>query len=190
MSFADRTQKCASGQTCVTMTIYETFSPNAAFVRDLFCWDGWSAFTIFEKTPSTAATTATATPPAQNTPPALLSTTLASVGRTSSAPTATSTSTSPDNSSQESDGGKAWVAGTVIGPVVGCVLVGALGFWIGRRRQRKDTIPMAIDPSQYAESSHAYGSKPYLRNPLQELPGSQLTPAAEMEASGSGLKPR
>lgn len=57
-------------------------------------------------------------------------------GTTAVAASATSTSTGSSNeASDDSDGGsKGWIAGAVIGPVAGCAIIFALGYWIARRR--------------------------------------------------------
>ncbi|KAJ5257053.1 hypothetical protein N7478_013157 [Penicillium angulare] len=54
-----------------------------------------------------------------------------------SSPTATATSTSSPSSSSSSS--KAWIAGAVIGAVAGVALIGALAFWLLRRKRKNNS---------------------------------------------------
>lgn len=165
------------GQTCVTMTIYESSTGVGPYVRNMFCWDNWSAFTIFQQTPLTSTSAPTST---TSKLPTLIyrrasletgSTNIlycysatASAGVTSSAPTATSTtsqSNDDDPPKKADEPSKAWIAGAVVGPVVACSLIGALGFWIGRRRQRDTSGQSMIPISEVDGANHAAGFGPY-----------------------------
>lgn len=75
-------------------------------------------------------------------------------GTTAVAASATPTSTgSGDGASEDSDGGsKGWIAGAVIGPVAGCAIIFALGYWIARKRLIK---PQPLQPPAVVHPMYA-----------------------------------
>ncbi|EEP81446.1 predicted protein [Uncinocarpus reesii 1704] len=164
------------------MTIYQTFSPNAPFVRDLFCWNGWTAFTIFEKVPATTATSSTV---AESLPTATSGATVTSL------PSATATPP-PSEPDADDDSNKAWIAGAVVGPIAACALIGALGFWIGRRRNRSPAHMPLEDSRPVIASGHGYyeakGSSPQSSG-HHELADAEVAAPIEMEASAPKPQP-
>ncbi|RMJ23186.1 hypothetical protein PHISP_05954 [Aspergillus sp. HF37] len=129
------------------MTIFQT-GIGSSSVLDMFCWENWDISTIFRQKPVTATSTSDSS--TTLTPGPSITTSLASAiatttgssdsrsGSRSGSSTGTGTASDPSTTSNEPRvNGQAWIAGAVIGPVAGCAIIGALGFWLFRRRTEK-----------------------------------------------------
>ncbi|KAJ5089189.1 hypothetical protein N7532_007873 [Penicillium argentinense] len=117
---------CTQGDPCIFMTIYDTATTDTPHL-DIFCANGWP----------TTATIAFRTVPAETTAAETgsHSTSIATPGASPTTSLSSSTATSdPSNEKKES---KAWIAGAVIGPIAGCAIFGALGFWLAWRLRNK-----------------------------------------------------
>ncbi|CAI7618566.1 unnamed protein product [Penicillium bialowiezense] len=163
---------CKSGKTCNVMSVYD-YTTTEAPVIDIFCWDDWPASQIFRYT-TAEATTSTLQSQTTLKPAATLSTPFskATVSTTAS-PTPT---TSPSNASKN-ETSNSWIAGAVVGPVAGCALIGALGFWLIRRKRTQ----RHIDAHDGTYTSQPYASATKLadytdshRSPPNELPAYSL----------------
>ncbi|KAJ5173907.1 uncharacterized protein N7500_001838 [Penicillium coprophilum] len=128
------------------MNIYE-FATTDTPVVDLFCWNEWPASTIFRHT-TTETTTSTTASQSTPTPAATLTTPFS--------PATPSATTSPSTSTEEQES-ESWIAGAVIGPVAGCALIGALGFWLVRRNRNKKNF--YVQEAQHMTGSYASGTK-------------------------------
>ncbi|KAJ5257037.1 hypothetical protein N7478_013141 [Penicillium angulare] len=133
---------CPTGQICHVMAIYESSTTGQAAL-DHFCGDADSKKTteLFRTTDAPTATPgfATVVPRAPQTIPFGIPTSLSS---------------NNDDDSKGS-GSKAWIAGAVLGPVVGCALLGAGAFWFIRRR-RASKLSNDSESELYQGSQKAY----------------------------------
>ncbi|KAJ5325758.1 uncharacterized protein N7506_008860 [Penicillium brevicompactum] len=158
------------------MSIYD-YATTEAPVVDIFCWDDWPASQIFRHT---TTETTTSTHQSETTPrPAATLTTPFSKATVST--TTSPTPTATPNSSTEDATSNSWIAGAVVGPVAACALIGALGFWlIRRKRTRKHLSPHG---ERHAADPYASATKlsPYNHSPPNELPAySAQTGPAEL----------
>ncbi|KAJ5805352.1 hypothetical protein N7474_011239 [Penicillium riverlandense] len=163
------------------MNIYESKISDPSMV-DLFCWSDWEASTIFRTTDVTATPTSgkmhsadscTAVINIDNffadTAPEALTTSTgiapgAIITASSPSPTTTAAITAPNHSKPHES--KTWIAGAVIGPIAGCALIGALGFWGRRRICAKKRLGTVEVP-----------------NPVQKFPSARV--AVEIGTSGT-----
>ncbi|OQE19519.1 hypothetical protein PENSTE_c015G01253 [Penicillium steckii] len=153
---------CASGNTCVFMEIYD-YATTETPIFDIWCASDWpsSASTIFRSTAPATTTTDSQT------------TTTATPGSSATSTTAAATTTASNANGGEKKESKAWIAGAVIGPVAGCAILGALGFWLARRMRNKNE---ANQPSQgqdkgYFQPGQSQGYSELASNTVpQELP--------------------
>lgn len=112
-------------QTCVEMTIFAQ-SPNVLpSAYNYGCRVGWKANTIYREL---AATTTSASSIASSTSSAGPTTPMATISSTSVSSTPTSTPLPASGSPN-----RAWIAGAVIGPVVGTALIAVAVIWWRRR---------------------------------------------------------
>lgn len=105
---------------CYTMTIYADFptATDSWLVHN--CAYTWTASTLWRAQPTE---TATAAEPSGTTPPAAAET--------------DATADATDANMEAKPASKAWVAGVVLGCVAVAGVLGALGFWLVRRRRRR-----------------------------------------------------
>ncbi|KAL1953773.1 hypothetical protein VTO42DRAFT_2270 [Malbranchea cinnamomea] len=117
--------RCATGLSCYSLTLFQTFPAGEPRYTDVFCADEWDANTIYRFTPTSSdvATSAVTTEP-----PKVGSET------TDFIPTPTSTPSSPSDP-EDDDGGMSAgaIAGAVVGPVVGVALIAVI-LWLLRHK--------------------------------------------------------
>lgn len=147
------------------------------------CWPEWNEG-------NWAATRITTTPSSTSTSAASTSSSDASSSQTSALPAETSGANQGENKEKS----KAWIAGPVIGSVIGALFFTHFGIWLYRRRLRvsqpvlgaieKDTIPLGLaagspraPPGDTVRYAHMYngdvGAAGGLKDEEQELPGSE-----------------
>ncbi|KAJ5115060.1 hypothetical protein NUU61_000819 [Penicillium alfredii] len=180
------TMECDTGSTCANMKLYpDPHNTTASFV-DMWCASSWTASTIFMDT------TAAPTPTGEGNVAVHAATPAASVSKSGAA--ATSTDSGNNDTSSKHSGSKAWIAGAVVGPVAGCAIIGALGFWLGNRKKQQALAEKHVHmggfsstgPSNSTEygSSRGFGeldpqSRPHeldSRANLAELPAAKTAP--------------
>lgn len=181
------------------MTIYQTWPNGSPLWITYFCAQNWAANTVYRQLQVTSSTTCkTGFPiPYSSYVPVVISvlrklwvatstsststtaatTTSASPG-SSTNPTATSTQTGQHTDLADAAvraPSQAWIAGAVVGPIVGCALVGFLVFWIMRRRAKKASaaaaaaIAAASAGAASSTNDHNNGG-PYHDNPQSPPP--------------------
>ncbi|KAK8039575.1 hypothetical protein PG993_007986 [Apiospora rasikravindrae] len=71
-------------------------------------------------------------------------------------PSSTSTETGRNTDGSSLDHSNAWIAGAVVGPIAGCILVGLLVWWIMRHRMKKTSAPAAqvSEPGKHVSSTY------------------------------------
>lgn len=98
--------------------------------------------------------------------------------------TATSTSTpttTAETTSEHHSSSKAWIAGPVIGGVVGLAFVAAAAFWLVSRKRKSNADPAYWNPTEgTSEDSGHYASLPVQNAQVEELPAK----SARAELSG------
>lgn len=175
------------------MTIYESATTDKPAI-DYFCYDTWSVSTIFRQT---AAPTTTGKSHRVSLSPTSISQLTVNPTDTTSitaapgsstttalAASATSTGTSSSSPSKDDSGGgasKAWIAGAVIGPVAGAVLVFGLGYWFARRRLRERHVPQ---PPSSSGNQDLYSPLP--PSPAQNV---HIAPLHEKDGNARPLQP-
>lgn len=185
------------------MTIFESATTDKPAI-DYWCGQSWIAPTIFRQTAPGATTTTgewgwntkisdmdrtmLTTSVSFHSGMPIDKTATPGSGTTAVAASATSTSTdSSDGPSDGSDGGsRSWIAGAVIGPVAGCAIIFALGYWIARRRSIKHQPlqpPTVIHP-MYAPPYPGTGT-PLMASELSEGKPSGSPGGRPVELPGS-----
>ncbi|KAH6627391.1 hypothetical protein F5144DRAFT_548854 [Chaetomium tenue] len=126
---------CGLDRECYTMTVYDAYSAASESWLVYNCAKSWSASTIYRNVPGWMTTS----PPPSEGPEPTGSTGM-TTATTPGGPPAAITSDGGGGGEQpgeaETSSSRAWIAGAVIGAVVGAAGVGTLGFWLGRRRRR------------------------------------------------------
>jgi len=127
---------CGSTQTCYTMTIFQTSPFGGPSTLNIFCEQGWTANTIYRELPAqttSSSTTSSDTSATSTSSPSATSTSQSTILIPATPPSpATTQAPTPSPS-------KAWIAGAVIGSIVGISLI-YLAFWIGGRRGKKAAV--------------------------------------------------
>ncbi|EUC50743.1 hypothetical protein COCMIDRAFT_81148 [Bipolaris oryzae ATCC 44560] len=199
---------CSGEVSCVQATIYATSPAGLPSAVNYGCRMNWKAYTIYRELPATttslsALTSATPTPPMSVTPAEVVSTSTVVVSASLSIGVSTSrldVVEATSNPESELRSGpeperqnKAWIAGAVIGPVVGIsLLVVATYFWRSRGRARqtnKGIVELNGESTSYShlQQYHEKDTEGQLvelsstRNPV-ELSSSQHP--VELEANG------
>lgn len=165
---------CTSGETCAFMTIYDYATTDTPAI-DIFCANGWpeTASTIFrttaaETTTSDSKASATATP-----------------GSSPTSSIAAATTTASSSTGEAKKESKTWIAGAVIGPVAGCALIGALGFWLTRRMRNKGANyhQDEAQDNSLAHLSQNQGFSELESSSPQELPAYDKSVPSELPSS-------
>ncbi|KAK8086404.1 hypothetical protein PG994_001378 [Apiospora phragmitis] len=147
------TSSCRGTNLVYTMTIFENTLSDSPSHTSYGC-GRWPASTVYRAIPEAKSTTSSI-PVATTTP--------ATPASSTAVPTPTSAETSPSASGDPSPApasSQAWIAGAVAGPIVGCILVGLLVWWIMRRRMKKAaaTVPAPLPAAEQARHvSSTYG---------------------------------
>ncbi|OJD25316.1 hypothetical protein ACJ73_03310 [Blastomyces percursus] len=111
------------------MTVYETSPGGSPSATNIFCWENWSAYTVYRNLPAEATDSPTITPPPQTSQPPNLPTNnpQESDPRPSSPPP-------PAPEKSRSNG--ALIGGVTVGAIVGVSIL-ALAYFFYRRKQKK-----------------------------------------------------
>ncbi|KAJ5475939.1 hypothetical protein N7475_001668 [Penicillium sp. IBT 31633x] len=152
---------------CRTMTIFQTAPYATPSASNIFCAENWVAFTVFRELPATTTSSdsSTITTSAASSSRTVLSTTTSSETLSttpSTAATATRTAQAsglPTTTETSGSSSKAWIAGVVVGPVVGVALIAAIVGWlIYRRKQRQQKLQRE---QPLTNENFAYRTGPY-----------------------------
>lgn len=156
------------------MTIFQNSPGGTPSATNIGCRVGWSAYTVYRELEVLVTTTGKSfveLVPKKGSAKLCIGTASATTATTAvasttvtSAPAATHTAT-PDPTS---DSSTVWIAGAVIGPIVGLALV-FLAYWLWRRQQKRSRMSHLSEPSQssFAEL-HGHQSTPF------ELPSTEV----------------
>lgn len=165
---------------CNTIFIYENTADSNPHT-DIVCGNSAVDWSYYRQIP----TSATSSSESSTTP-----------SSTNSSPTATSTSPAPSPSTKKS---QAWIAGAVIGPLIGFALLGALLFFLLRKKETPAPAPQPQQATDYKPGAAAYqqsaASPQYLpqnQYPQQGYqPGSPnpMTPAPQYQHTPVGSPP-
>ncbi|OCL00579.1 uncharacterized protein K441DRAFT_651553 [Cenococcum geophilum 1.58] len=160
---------------CNTIFIYENTADSNPHT-DIVCGNSPVNWSYYRQIP----TSATSSSESSTTP-----------SSTNSSPTATSTSPVPTPSGKKS---QAWIAGAVVGPLVGLALLGALLFFLLRKKKTPASAPQPQQTTDYKPGAAAYqqpalspqyppqnqypqqGYQPGSLNPMTPAPQYQHTP--------------
>ncbi|KAG5292872.1 hypothetical protein I7I48_05095 [Histoplasma ohiense] len=151
---------CPPRQSCATMTIYETSPGGSPSATNIFCWENWSAYTVYRKLPPEVSETSKpqtqdSTQPTQSNQrtkpnePNQPNQPTANPQDSASLPSPTSLPNAPPEKSKSNAG---VIAGATIGGIAGVSIL-ALAFFFYRRKQKKgDRIPVG---AAELDNSHA-----------------------------------
>ncbi|KAF2829397.1 hypothetical protein CC86DRAFT_189089 [Ophiobolus disseminans] len=130
------------------MTIFAKSPKVAPSAFNYACRTGWLAHTVYRELAATT-TSSSSLPSSTITPGISMPTATPSSTSVSIASTPTASSSPPGDQAS-----KAWIAGAVIGPLVGVSLIGALVFWWRRRGKGRPAHPHEVGPPDYASGEH------------------------------------
>ncbi|GKZ26473.1 hypothetical protein AbraIFM66951_003633 [Aspergillus brasiliensis] len=155
------------------MTIYQSEPYATPSAYNLFCADFWSAYTIYRELPATTTSTTSAT---SDSKASATTAPITSVATQTSSATQTSTA-SPSSTSTSSSSGKsqAWIAGPVIGAVVGVGAVAAAVIFFLRRRIIQS--PQAMEYQSVSPRARTVSELPTesLTGMVHEMPSSSTS---------------
>ncbi|KAK7920477.1 hypothetical protein PG985_008499 [Apiospora marii] len=158
-----------------------SISPHVTPIWTVFqCGRNWKANTVYRRVAvgSTISTGRASTATTPGTSPATTPATPPS-GTAIPLPTGTETG-STELPAPAPASSQAWIAGAVIGPVVGCALVGLLVWWITRHRMKKASAATAA-------GSAGWTGGPYHQNqPLAPWPAASPSPSHGQNAQYQG----
>ncbi|KAK2793859.1 hypothetical protein FQN50_009966 [Emmonsiellopsis sp. PD_5] len=120
---------CPEGQSCATMTVFQTSPFGSPSATNIFCWSNWSAATVYRELPTAAVTEPPRTKPQS----------------TIAEPTAPTSTQKPEPAEKSN----AWIAGAVVGPVAGLALAGFGWFFYRRRNQNQSSALPQNDTYKY-----------------------------------------
>ncbi|OJJ70104.1 hypothetical protein ASPBRDRAFT_56827 [Aspergillus brasiliensis CBS 101740] len=178
----NKTLDCgAESMSCQTMTIYQSEPYATPSAYNLFCADFWSAYTIYRELPATTTSTTSAT---SDSKASATTAPITSVATQTSSATQTSTA-SPSSTSTSSSSGKrqAWIAGPVIGAVVGVGAVAAAVIFFLRRRIIQS--PQAMEYQSVSPRARTVSELPTesLTGMVHEMPSSSTSRVGPYELS-------
>ncbi|KAK8134575.1 hypothetical protein PG984_006587 [Apiospora sp. TS-2023a] len=138
------------------MSVYDTSPIGSQTLGSGFhvvygCNTNWHAGTVYRRL-DVPSSTAASSPGTSATP-----------ASSTSIPSPTSTGTEGDAATSAPAPSRAWIAGAVVGPTVGCALVGLLVWWIMRQRTKKAAASSTTPPD------HAWQAQQQKPIPPQEL---------------------
>ncbi|PYH71007.1 uncharacterized protein BO88DRAFT_486380 [Aspergillus vadensis CBS 113365] len=177
----NKTLDCGSeSMSCQTMTIYQSEPYATPSAYNLFCADFWSAYTIYRELPATTTSTTSAT--SDSTASATTAPITSMATQTSSA---TQTSTASPSSTHTSSSGKsqAWIAGPVIGAVVGVGAIAAAVIFFLRRRITRG--PQAMEYQSVSPGARTVSELPTesLTGMVHEMPSTSTSRVGPYELS-------
>ncbi|EQB44744.1 hypothetical protein CGLO_16475 [Colletotrichum gloeosporioides Cg-14] len=173
------TQDCNAGATCWTMSVYATPPADGAFNRDIWCAGSNTETELFLLIAATA-TSSSSTGQATST--------------STSASTPTNTSAGSDSGSGSGSSSKAWIAGVVVGPLVGIALGILVFFMLRRRWKKKHAAAAAPEGQEPAAAGHGMQQDWSKQTPpgytQQQWQASPQPPPSEMETNRWAGGPR
>ncbi|OAX79998.1 hypothetical protein ACJ72_05675 [Emergomyces africanus] len=114
---------CTGRASCATMTVYETSPGGSPSATNIFCWENWSAYTVYRRLPTEATNSPTITPPPQT-------------SHRPNLPTNAPPKQPSPPPQEEPESNRGVIAGATVGAVVGISIL-ALAFIFFRRKQKK-----------------------------------------------------
>ncbi|KAK7948843.1 uncharacterized protein PG986_009729 [Apiospora aurea] len=156
------------------MEIFDNTSPDSPGRTQYSCGEVWAATRVYRSiqgaTPSTSSTTTSAADTASST------TTPATPASSTAISSSTSTETGRNTDGSSPEHSNAWIAGAVAGPIVGCILVGLLVWWIMRHRMKKGAVPAMAPVAQVPEPASHVSSTYGQYQPVAPWPTSSPPP--------------
>ncbi|KAM3505029.1 hypothetical protein MY11210_008129 [Beauveria gryllotalpidicola] len=127
---------CQGSAVCQTMSIMSAPGAKSDVTSSIFCAQYWYALEAYRDTVPVTASSATKTSASASTGSTPTSN---SASETTTSPSTTTRSSGATSPASSSSGGpsKVWIAGAVVGPLVGLALLG-FAFWFLRRRSAKN----------------------------------------------------
>lgn len=159
--FQETTNQKRYSNQCRTMTIYQTSPFGSPTASNMFCAELWQAYTVYREFPASTTATTSSVPTVTVTrggSPLHPTTPTSTASTTSSAASATA---SAGSDGSKSDSSNAWIAGAVVGPVVGLAIIAGIIAWLVIRRRRKQNAQMPVEKGDDHPQAPA--------KPLQEL---------------------
>ncbi|OJD14095.1 hypothetical protein AJ78_05541 [Emergomyces pasteurianus Ep9510] len=151
---------CVNGESCATMTVYETSPGGSPSATNIFCWKNWSAYTVYRNLPvevtenlnnighttynTLVQDSPTITPPPKTSRPNLPSESI----QKSSQPPSQSPTPPPQ---QESESNRGVIAGATVGAVAGLSILG-LAYFFFRRNQKKNGSSAMLNTAELDNS--------------------------------------
>lgn len=126
--------------TCFDMTIFETYPNGLPSAHNFACRGAWKAHTVYRELPASTTTSEIAPPLTTVSPDETADFPTASMEVVTALTNAASPTAGPSPLNEESQSkiSKAWIAGAVLGPLVGLALVlGGILWWLRRVRQQR-----------------------------------------------------
>ncbi|KAJ5106623.1 hypothetical protein N7456_003298 [Penicillium angulare] len=157
---------------CRTMTIFQSEPYATPSASNLFCAEAWVAFTVFRELPASK----TSSESSSSTSSAISRTTTLSTAAATATPSSTDT---PATTEKPHSSSKAWIAGAVVGPVVGVAPIAALGWFLYRQKQKK--LQLLESPPIMSESSGPFDQPAVSNSTPHEMDAGYHQPVHELE---------